>query len=160
MHRLSRFEHCFVDSFPKPLEIGFLYVSVRFRTAAHLCACGCGTKVVTPFSPAGWSMQFDGESVTLAPSVGNGRIPCRSHYFIKKNQVVWSYAMTDDLTAEAQERDASARARHYGAQPHATVGSHAATTPISARPKEPSAVSPAPSSGRLNWWARIWAWLK
>ena len=160
MPRLSRFEHRFVDSFPKPLEMGVLYVSVRFRTAAHLCACGCGNKVVTPFSPAGWSMRFDGESVTLAPSVGNGRIPCRSHYFIEKDQVIWSYAMTDDLTAESQGRDAAARARYYGAQPHANAGPHAATTPIPARPKTHLVPAPEPQPDRLTRWARMRAWLK
>lgn len=159
MPRLSRFEHRFVDSFPKPLETGFLYVSVRFRTAAHLCACGCGNKVVTPFSPVGWSMRFDGESITLSPSVGNGRIPCRSHYFIEKDQVIWSYAMTDDLTAESQERDAVARARHYRIQSNANNVMHAATTPQPVQPNAPTLPTPAPQPGRLTLWARMRAWL-
>lgn len=160
MPRLSRFEHRFVDSFPKPLEAGVLYVSMRFRTVAHLCACGCGNKVVTPLSPAGWSMRFDGESVTLAPSVGNGRIPCRSHYFIEKNQVVWSYAMTDDLTAESQERDAAARARYYGIQRGANIVPRTATTPRLAQPEATSLPTPAPQPGRLTLRARMRAWLR
>lgn len=159
MPRLSCFEHRFVDSFPKPLETGVLYISVRFRTAAHLCACGCGNKVVTPFSPAGWSMEFDGESVTLAPSVGNGRLRCRSHYFVRRDRVVWSYAMTNDLTAEAQERDAMARARYYGTEPCANLGSHAATTLAPAQPEAPSLPTPAPQPGRLTLWNRMRSWL-
>ena len=35
------------------------------------CCCGCGEEVVTPFSPAQWQMSFDGEAVSLHPSIGN-----------------------------------------------------------------------------------------
>ena len=161
MSRLNQLEHQFVESFPKPLEPGVLYVSTRFRTAAHLCACGCGQKVVTPFSPAGWSMSFDGDSVTLAPSVGNGRLPCRSHYFIKKDQVVWSYAMTDDLTAKAQMSDARARARYYGTAPGGddAVGNkrNEPTAPV-AETRVESSTTPPPTDA--SWWGRMRHWLR
>ncbi|MCE5190332.1 MAG: hypothetical protein LLG08_00895 [Actinomycetia bacterium] len=41
---------------PQTLEPGRLYISKRFRTAAHLCACGCGGRVVTPLKPAKWQL--------------------------------------------------------------------------------------------------------
>jgi len=34
--------------------------------------------VVTPLSPTGWSLIFDGETVSLYPSIGNWNFPCRS----------------------------------------------------------------------------------
>ena len=37
-----------VTYIPKELGQGKLYVSTEYGVAAHLCACGCGSKVVTP----------------------------------------------------------------------------------------------------------------
>jgi len=78
----------FVEFVPEDLEAGVLYVSMIYRTAVHLCACGCGEKVVTPLSPRDWKLTFDGKSVTLYPSIGNWSFTCRSHYFIRQNQIV------------------------------------------------------------------------
>ena len=82
--------HKFVDSVPDTLEEGVLYVSVKFRTVIHSCCCGCGTQVVTPLSPSDWKLTFDGRSISLHPSVGNWKLPCRSHYWIKGNRVEWA----------------------------------------------------------------------
>ena len=41
----AAYSHRFVRAFPDQLENGILYVSVDFRTAAHLCFCGCGNEV-------------------------------------------------------------------------------------------------------------------
>ena len=79
----------FVDEVPVTLETGVLYVTIRYRTAAHLCPCGCGLKVVTPIRPTRWSLTWDGESTTLSPSIGLARMPCGSHYFIRGGGVVW-----------------------------------------------------------------------
>jgi len=80
----------FVDNIPMNLAEGVLYVSMKFHTAAHLCPCGCGEKVVTPFNPIhGWILTYDGTSITLYPSIGNYQFPCHSHYFIKKNKVIF-----------------------------------------------------------------------
>ena len=46
-----RLRHEFVDFVPKRLDDGVLYVSIRFGTAVHRCACGCGEEVVTPLGP-------------------------------------------------------------------------------------------------------------
>jgi hypothetical protein len=81
--------HEFVESFPESLEHGKLYVSIRYRTAAHLCACGCGRKVITPIRRGAWKLEFDGDSITLFPSVGSSNLDCRSHYFIRDGQVKW-----------------------------------------------------------------------
>jgi len=44
-------KHEFVEFIPEDLEQGTLYISIRYKTGTHLCCCGCGNIVVTPFSP-------------------------------------------------------------------------------------------------------------
>lgn len=83
--------HRFVDQIPEDLENGVVYVSIPFSTVIHKCCCGCGHEVVTPLSSkTGWQLTFDGESISLHPSIGNRALPCRSHYWIDRNQVVWA----------------------------------------------------------------------
>lgn len=80
----------FVHFIPEELEQGILYVSERFAVSIHLCACGCGEKTVLPFgTPEGWGYDRDGDLVTFDPSIGNYQMPCRSHYYIRRNTVVW-----------------------------------------------------------------------
>ncbi len=79
--------HKFVEYVPSVLDDGILYISMEYRTAVHLCVCGCGNKVVTPITPTDWQLTFDGKSVSLSPSIGNWSFECKSHYFIKKNQI-------------------------------------------------------------------------
>lgn len=105
MTRTDRYEHCFVESAPRELEHGVLYVSVRFATALHRCACGCGSRIVTPFSPTDWKMTFDGESISLHPSIGNWSLPCRSHYFIRRNQVQWAGDWTEKQVRSNRQID-------------------------------------------------------
>ena len=79
----------FVEFIPLELEEGILYISMRYATAAHLCACGCKQKVITPISPHTWSILYNGESVTFSPSIGNYEQECISHYFIRNNRIIW-----------------------------------------------------------------------
>ena len=103
----------FVESIPEGLEGGVLYVSMTFATAMHLCACGCGREVVTPLSSTDWKLWFDGEHITLDPSVGNWSFPCRSHYWIRKNGIRWAPSMSEtavrDLRALDRARKAASR---------------------------------------------------
>jgi hypothetical protein len=46
--------------------------------------------VVTPISPTDWKLIFDGESVTILPSIGNWSLACKSHYWIDRNNVIWA----------------------------------------------------------------------
>lgn len=89
MTECYKFEHRFVRHVPEVLEPRVLYISIEFASAIHLCACGCGHQVVTPLSPSDWRMEFDGESVSLNPSIGNWAFECQSHYFIRRDAVVW-----------------------------------------------------------------------
>ena len=86
-----KLSHKFVEFVPNVLEKGVLYVSVTYGTASHLCCCGCGREVVTPITPTGWKLIFDGETVSLDPSIGNWNFPCRSHYWISNNRVEWAW---------------------------------------------------------------------
>ena len=88
--RVEQMVPTFVDRVPGQLVEGLLYVSLRYRTVTHLCACGCGVEVNTPLHPTGWQISYDGVAVTLSPSVGNWGEECRSHYLIEKNLVRWS----------------------------------------------------------------------
>lgn len=92
-------QHKFVEYVPDKPEEGVLYVSIQYKTAVHMCICGCGNKVVTPLSPNDWNLTFDGVSVTLYPSIGNWSFPCRTHYFITNNMIEimrqWSKTQID-----------------------------------------------------------------
>lgn len=81
--------HKFVKSVPDVLEDGVIYVSVDYATAIHKCCCGCGNEVVTPLTPEGWKLTFDGKTVSLDPSIGNWNFKCKSHYWITRNIVEW-----------------------------------------------------------------------
>ena len=67
--RIERLQHRFVKFIPDELEDGVIYVSMEYKTVTHRCCCGCGEKVVTPLSPAGWELTFNGQSVSLSPSI-------------------------------------------------------------------------------------------
>lgn len=90
---------------PKELDEGILYISRRFRTASHLCCCGCGQRVVTPLNPAKWRLVDHGATVSLSPSIGLGALPCRSHYWIKRSHIDWHPEMTDLETQRARRAD-------------------------------------------------------
>lgn len=107
MH-VDRLEPTFIETIPTTLEEGMLYISIPYRTASHLCACGCGRRIATPIrpSPRGWSITYDGDNVSLRPSVGLLKLPCRSHYIIDSGRVVWlPYEDTiDDLSPSTHDR--------------------------------------------------------
>lgn len=73
------------------MESDVLYVSMAYATAIHKCACGCGSETVTPLAPDEWSLIYDGETISLTPSIGNHRLECGSHYWVRKNRVDWAF---------------------------------------------------------------------
>lgn len=106
----------FVEQFPEKLEPGELYLAMEFATAVHLCACGCGNKVITPFSPTDWQMSFNGETVSLKPSIGNWSFRCRSHYWVRSGRVVWAGDMSQDAINAVRNQDLRAKALHQVAR--------------------------------------------
>lgn len=111
--RIKKLEHRFVRSVPRDLEPGILYVSVEYGTAVHSCCCGCGEQVVTPFSPTDWKMTYDGESISLTPSIGNWHSECSSHYIIRQGHVIEAEGWSRAQVEAEHRRDISAKARFY-----------------------------------------------
>ena len=106
--------HHFVRTVPRELDPGVLYISIDYATAVHSCCCGCGERVVTPFTPTDWRMTFDGETISLSPSVGNWNQKCRSHYVIQRGRVLEAGPWTEAQVEAERRRDKSAKAVHYG----------------------------------------------
>lgn len=109
-------KHKFVEYIPDILEEGVIYISMDYATAAHLCACGCGNEVVTPFSPMDWRMTFNGEAVSLRPSIGNWNFDCRSHYWIKNNRVEWAESWSEKEISDGRISDKHRKEIYYQAE--------------------------------------------
>lgn len=97
--------HEFVEYIPNNLEAGVLYISITFATAAHLCCCGCRREVTTPFTRTDWKLIYDGESVSLQPSIGNWSFPCQSHYIITGNSVRWVDRWSPERIVQGRQAD-------------------------------------------------------
>ncbi|MCT4185326.1 hypothetical protein HZP28_17015 [Elizabethkingia anophelis] len=85
---MMKFKHVFMTEIPQDPEQGILYVSIQYKVVVHLCACGCKNKVVTRLSPKDWELTFDGNGITLYPSIGNWNFKCQSHYWVKNNSII------------------------------------------------------------------------
>lgn len=113
MSRIERLQAKFVEFIPNVLENGVLYVSRKYKTASHLCCCGCGNKVVTPLKPGGWELTVRRKGVSLYPSIGSWSLPCRSHYWIRGNRVEWAPQWNQEQIAAARVNDQRAREQYY-----------------------------------------------
>ncbi len=135
--RTNELDPVFVEFIPRQIDEGKLYISMEYATTVHLCASGCGQKVVLPLSPAEWQLHFDGEAVTLSPSVGNWEYPCQSHYWIRKNRVQWAKAWTKSQIEAGKHRDQRDLDTYF-------------TDRATSEPTSPVRKSP---------WRRLWDWL-
>jgi Family of unknown function (DUF6527) len=105
--------HEFVEFIPEKIAERTLYISIPYATAVHNCFCGCGTKVVTPIHPTGWRLTFDGDTVSLYPSVGNHQYPCQSHYWVERGRAIWAPDMTQEQIRAGRAHDRAARERYF-----------------------------------------------
>ncbi|MEQ6390327.1 DUF6527 family protein [Bacillaceae bacterium S4-13-58] len=96
-------EHEFVDFIPGKLKPNTIYISIVYNTVVHSCACGCGEEVVTPLSRSDWKLTYNGETVSLHPSIGNWSFSCRSHYWIRDSRVVWAESWSYDKVKVVRE---------------------------------------------------------
>jgi Family of unknown function (DUF6527) len=112
--------HSFVEYIPAELTDGTIYVSLQYATAIHRCACGCGNKVVTPLSPTDWKLIFDGETISLHPSIGNWSFACQSHYWVRSGKIEWAPTLSRSQIAAGRQANRDAKARQFG--PAADVG--------------------------------------
>lgn len=123
-----------VDIMPVRLDPGVLYASDRFEVAAHLCPCGCGSKVVTPLGPAEWTIDETPNGPTLNPSIGSWQLPCRSHYWIRAGIIEWAGSWSQEQVEAGRKQEQERRAEYYA------------------------------SRKQLHWWTKFWrticSWFK
>lgn len=131
--------HEFVDVIPDHLDEGVLYVCIPYATTVHKCFCGCGHEVVAPLAPRQWSLTFDGETISMTPSIGNWSFLCRSHYWIRAGEVHKARTFTNTEIAALRAYDHEHLLRHYESRPAG----------------KSKAIQPAKS-----WWTRLASWLQ
>lgn len=106
-------KHNFVDVIPEMIPENEIFISMEHNTCIHLCACGCGHEVVTPLSPRDWKISYDGESVSLSPSIGNWNFKCQSHYWIKNGVVVWAEKWSPSKIKIERQKDLNNKKSYY-----------------------------------------------
>ena len=102
-----------ITHLPIKLEANFLYVSEEFEIAGHLCPCGCGSKVITPLGINEWSLSVIEEKPTLKPSIGNWQLPCQSHYWIRRGEILWSNKWSDEEIEAGRLAEEQQRKEYY-----------------------------------------------
>ena len=114
MKRMTVLTHEFVEYIPDDLKDGTIYVSMAFAIVAHKCCCGCGNEVIAPLSPTDWKLIFDGESISLDPSIGNWSFPCQSHYWIERNRVNWAPRWSQERIKAGRAYDSLTKEKYFG----------------------------------------------
>ena len=146
---MKRKEHLtqeFVEFIPDhhQLQDGTIYVSIPYATAVHKCCCGCGEEVVTPLSPTSWQMTFDGETISLYPSIGNWNLPCRSHYWIRQDRVQWAPRWSQKEINLQKTYETQMHKQHYRGD----------ELPVE-KSINPTSASPMENKSEQNFWARL-----
>ena len=95
----------YIPSDGEELLQGIVYISMKYKTVVHRCPCGCGELSEFMLDPIRFRIEYDGRSVTFDPSIGNSNLRCRSHYWIRKNEIHWCAPMQEWETAQAQRRE-------------------------------------------------------
>jgi hypothetical protein len=150
MSELETVQHRFLERIPELLEDGVLYVSIEFCVALHRCCCGCGSEVVTPLSPTDWQLTFNGESVTLYPSIGNWSLPCRSHYWIRNNHVTWAEAWSEEKIIAGRRVDRVRKEQYFSVAPDGSGSGSRIHAHDAEQKRRNSAVTAA-----RRWWLRL-----
>lgn len=105
--------HKFVEFIPSELEEGTLYITVEYKTAVHLCACGCGNKTITPITPNDWKLTYYGTYVSLSPSIGNWSFDCKSHYWIRQNEIIIAPSWSSEEIDLGRKKDAKKKKKFF-----------------------------------------------
>ena len=106
-------KHKFVEVIPEFVEEGIIYISIEFSTATHKCACGCGNEVVTPISPVDWNFKFNGKVISLNPSIGNWSFECRSHYWIRKGEIIHCSTWSEKKIKKGRKKDKKKKKKYF-----------------------------------------------
>ncbi|WP_354113945.1 DUF6527 family protein [Bradyrhizobium sp. RT3a] len=121
MSRIETIRTEFVEYIPRSLQEGVLYVSRKYHTASHLCACGCGNKAVTPLNPSGWQLTTKHGKTTLHPSIGNWGFPCESHYWIRDEKIEWARKWSRAEIDAGRRNDRLAQQQQFDASPSTSL---------------------------------------
>jgi hypothetical protein len=144
MRKKPDLEFQFVEFIPNSVSEKVIYISTTYATVVHKCCCGCGAEIVTPLSPTDWKLIFDGETVSLYPSIGNWSLDCKSHYFIRENKVAWAPPMS---------RKEIEAARNYGAFEKENYFSRQDS------PSDPKTGAASGQDLKSNIWQRLWRFI-
>jgi hypothetical protein len=101
---------------PRDLSPGILYLAEEYAVAGHLCACGCGNKVMTPLGAAEWNFSERDGRPSLSPSIGNWQLPCQSHYFITGGKIYWAAQWSTTQVEEGRQAEEQRRRAHYASR--------------------------------------------
>lgn len=105
----------YIPSDGEDLLPGVVYISMPHGTVVHRCPCGCGQLSEFTLDPIRFRIEYDGNSVTFFPSIGNSNLECRSHYWIRENRIEWCPPMDAWTTKRAQRRELSAALKEHSA---------------------------------------------
>ena len=75
-------------------------------------------------TPTDWKLIFDGETISLDPSIGNWSFDCRSHYWIRQNRVKWAPQWSNKEIESGRAYDRLEKDEHYSraTNPEAAAG--------------------------------------
>lgn len=149
--RQTAFAHQFVEYMPEQLDDGILYISMNYAVASHKCACGCGREVVTPLSPTDWQLYFDGQAISLQPSIGNWNFPCRAHYYLDEGNVRWAGDMSQYAIERGRIRNRRATEAFYAEKNEPALETLVPSQPAEASHRDVVQVRERPRS----WWSGI-----
>lgn len=108
-----KFKNQFVEFMPDDIQEGMIYISLEYKSVIHKCACGCGKEVNTPLHPTGWKMIYNGDAISLKPSIGNWSFDCKSHYWITDNYVEWSAKWSEEKIQNVRKFEDYERQEYY-----------------------------------------------
>ncbi len=136
--------HKFVKFIPQKEDLAddVLYISLEYGTIVHKCCCGCGKEVVTPLSPTDWKFTYDGETITLFPSIGNWNFDCQSHYWIKNSKVIMAGKLSKSEIEKGRQYDKYSKQKYFNNK----------VDPIFPETKN--------SKEKLNWWSQLKTFFK
>lgn len=92
-----------VERIPTDLEDGVVYLSEEYEIAALKCACGCGHTITLLVGDGHQVDNLDGVP-DISPSIGAWDAPCKSHFCVKKGEIVWAGTMSGEAIRVSMER--------------------------------------------------------
>lgn len=103
-YRQPRLQAKYVEELPEHLDERVIYVvgeGAQRWFVVFLCPCGCGETLYLSLHADGrprWTLyEHGGGLISLIPSIRR-LIGCRSHFFLKRGQIVWCTGIWEETT--------------------------------------------------------------